>query len=173
MTIALGRNKKLKIYKLEHNLVFLDNKSHDIVLLARNEEEARLKASVFDEHFKSSNVRCYEMGVASRDVRTGGGLKSPWMDIISIHTEIDSLKETQTLGNKRAEEETPRRVYLVYYNSYYSDQRCSITETWEVESGLLDRFCTGNNLKIIGKYYIREEAEAKLKEVREKGLPRT
>ena len=88
-------------------------------------------------------------------------------------TEIDSLKETQTLGNERVEEETPRKVYIVYYNSYYSDQRCSITEIGEVESELLGRFCTANSLKIIGKYYIREEAEAKLKEVREKGLPRT
>lgn len=79
--------KKLMIYKLTVVISWGDNKSHDIVLLARNEEEARLKAGTYDERFKASNVRCYKMGVASKDARTGGGLKSPWMDIICIHIE--------------------------------------------------------------------------------------
>jgi hypothetical protein len=81
--------KKLMIYKLTLVISWGDNKSHDIVLLARDEGEARLKASTYDERFKASNVRCYKMGVASKNAQTGGGLKSPWFDIICIHIEED------------------------------------------------------------------------------------
>ena len=79
--------KGLKIYKLEDNTT---NAINEIILLAKNEEEARLNASTYAYHFlAASNIKCYEIGVASKEALTNGCLISPWMHIVSIH--IDAI----------------------------------------------------------------------------------
>jgi len=81
--------KKLMIYKLNAVISELDNKVHEIILLAKNEEEARSNAREYAHQFsEATNVKCYEIGVASKNVLTKC-LKSPWMGIVCIHIEED------------------------------------------------------------------------------------
>lgn len=83
---------------------------------------------------------------------------------------LDKIKgeaETQTLENKQLEEkeEKPRKVYLVFYSSFYSDTGYFIDVSWEVGGKLAGKYSADHNLSLIGKYYTKEEAEEILTEL--------
>lgn len=83
---------------------------------------------------------------------------------------LDKIKgeaETQTLENKQLEEkeEKPRKVYLVFYSSFYSDTGYFIDVSWEVGGKLAGKYSADHNLSLIGKYYTKEEAEERLTEL--------
>ena len=85
--------KKLKIYKLTSNVNYLDNRAHEIVLIARNEEEARSNAGEYAYQFsEATNVKCYEIGVAPKEALRNGCLESAWMNVVSVH--IENEKES-------------------------------------------------------------------------------
>jgi hypothetical protein len=90
---------------------------------------------------------------------------------------LDKIKgeaETHTLENEQLEEkeEKPRKVYLVFYSSSYSDTGYFILDTgyfidvsWEVGDNLAGKYGADHNLTLMGKYYTKEEAKERLTEL--------